>query len=457
MVTKRSPAAVAAAQSATPTEQDAFEIGMEAYLYFYSLVTMEVTRRQMTNTGAGKVMGFGPMNELHHTRSYPSADMKAVVRPNFDTLYSIAWVDLRKEPMILSVPDTRGRYYMMPMLDMWTNVFAAPGKRTSGTRAGHFAMVPPGWKGTLPGGVARIDAPTPIAWIIGRIQTNGPADYPAVHAIQDQMKLTPLSCWGKAVPPAAADIDEAVDMKTPPLTQVNRMPAGAFFQYAANLLKLHPPQLTDWSTLARLRRIGIEAGEPFDIAGVGPAVEAALERVPAAALASMQKKLPTLGRLVNGWSMSTDTMGVYGNYYLKRAIVAMVGLGANEPADAIYPLNLGDADGKPVNGDNKYVLRFARDELPPVDAFWSLTMYDAEGFQVANAINRFAVSSWMPFKYNADGSLDLYIQQESPGAGKEANWLPAPAGPLGMTLRLYWPRAEALDGGWTPPPVKRVQ
>ena len=171
----------------------------------------------------------------------------------------------------------------------------------------------------------------------------------------------------------------------------------------------------------------------------------------------MAWKVPTLARVVNGWSMNTDTMGVYGNYYLKRAIIAQVGLGANLPEDAIYPLNLGDETGKPLDGANNYTLHFGKNDMPPVNAFWSVTLYDPEGFQVANTLNRFAVSSWMPFKYNGDGSLDLYFQNESPGKDKEANWLPAPKSQFNLTMRMYAPKSEALTGKWNPPPITRVQ
>jgi hypothetical protein len=170
----------------------------------------------------------------------------------------------------------------------------------------------------------------------------------------------------------------------------------------------------------------------------------------------MVEKMPTMARVVNGWQMNTDTMGVYGDYYLKRAIVAMAGLGANQPDDAIYPLNVADADGSPVVGENKYVLHFDKGDLPPANAFWSLTMYDAEGFQVANSINRFAIGDRDALKFNADGSLDLFIQSDNPGPELESNWLPAPkSGKLGLTMRLYAPRQEALDGRWNPPAIKR--
>jgi hypothetical protein len=204
-----------------------------------------------------------------------------------------------------------------------------------------------------------------------------------------------------------------------------------------------------------MRRIGIEPGKSFDFAALDPAVQKALESAPADAQKLMAWKLSTLARVANGWSMNTDTMGVYGNYYLKRAVVAQVGLGANLPEDAIYPLNLADDTGRPLDGANKYTIHFDKETLPPVGAFWSITAYDPEGFQVANSLNRFAVSSWMPFNTNPDGSLDLYFQNESPGAGLEVNWLPAPKGPFNLTMRLYAPKQEALTGKWSPPPVKR--
>ena len=368
------------------------------------------------------------MNTFDNIPAFPAADMKAVVRPNFDTLYSSGWVDLTREPMVVSVPDTGGRYYLLPMLDMWTDVFASPGWRTTGTKAGNFLLVPPSWNGNVPADFTRINAPTPYVWIIGRTKTDGPADYDAVHAVQKGFKITPLSSWGKPAVPVKANIDPSVDVKTPPKEQVDTMQGPKYFAYAAELLKLHPPHDTDQPIIARLKRIGFDAGKSFDVAKLDTVVRKAIEDAPAAAQKLMAWKIPTLARVANNWSMNTDTMGVYGNYYLKRAIVTQVGLGANLPEDAIYPLNLGDETGKPLDGANKYAIHFGKEEIPPVDAFWSITLYDNDGFQVANSINRFAVSSWMPFKRDADGSLTLYIQNESPGADRESNWLPAPKG-----------------------------
>jgi hypothetical protein len=444
------------AQAAPVTEEEAHAIGVDAYLYFYPLITMDLTRLQFTNVEPGKDPLKGPMNTFVNIPAYPSADMRVVVRPNFDTLYSSAWLDLTKEPVVVSVPDTGGRYYLLPMLDMWTDVFASPGWRTTGTSAGNFLITSSDWSGTTPSEFTQIKAPTPYVWIIGRTKTDGPADYEAVHKIQAGYKITPLSRWGKEPEPVTVKIDPNVDMSTPPKKQVDTMPAGKFFAYAAELLKLHSPHITDQPIIVELRKIGFEAGKSFDLGKADPTVKKALKNVPEDAQKLMAWKVPTLARVVNYWSMNTDTIGVYGNYYLKRAIVSQLGLGANLPEDAIYPLNLSDSEGQPLDGANKYTIHFDKGATPPVNAFWSITLYDPEGFQVANTLNRFAVSSWMPFNYNPDGSLDLYFQNERPGNHKEANWLPAPKGPFNLTMRLYAPRGDSLTGKWNPPPVVKI-
>jgi hypothetical protein len=450
------------------TQQEAHDIGAAAYLYFYPLVTMDLTRRQSTNVEtAGKEAGKGPVNTFTNVAEYPSADFKGVVRPNFDTLYSLAWLDLSKEPVIMSAPDTSGRYYLLPMLDMWTDVFASPGSRTTGTQAANFIVTPPGWRPglrerfiaehRLPEDIQWIEATTPYVWIVGRTKTDGPADYGAVHKIQAGYKVTPLSQWGRTPKPAEVKIDPAIDMKTPPKVQVDNMPAAEFFAYAAELLAVNPAHATDQPMIAQLKKIGIEPGRSFDLGKADPAIRDGLASAAEDARKLMDWKLPTLARVTNGWSMNTDTMGVYGNYYLKRAIVAQIGLGANLPEDAIYPINLADESGKPLDGANKYTLHFDKGSTPPADAFWSVTLYDPEGFPIANPLNRFAISSWMPLKYNDDGSLDLYFQNESPGQNKEANWLPAPKGAFNLTMRLYAPKSEALTGKWNPPAVRQVR
>ncbi len=439
------------------TQQEANDIAVEAYVYFYPMVLMDVTRKVLTNVPPGAKEGYGPMNLFSHMRKFPEANFRDVVRPNFDTLYSIAWLDLTKEPVIVSVLDTNNRYYLLPMLDMWTDVIAAPGKRTSGTGAQEFVVVPNGWKGDLPNGLTVINSTTKYLWIIGRTQTNGPKDYELVHKVQDGYKITLLSDYGKIPGPVKFTPDATVDMKTPPMTKVDTMSGEKYFSYAAELMKFHSPHITDWSQLERIKRLGIEAGKGFDFNGANETVKTAMEYAVKAGLNLMKEKIPTLANVVNGWQMLTENMGVYGNSYLKRAVIALAGLGANQPEDAIYPLNTCDSDGNPIDGNNDYVIHFSKEILPPVGAFWSITMYDAEGYQAANELNRFAIGDRDDLKYNADGSLDIYIQNKNPGAEKVNNWLPSPLGLLGITMRLYAPKAEIVNGLWKPPAIKKVK
>src|SRR5262249_24139377 len=333
--------------------EEAHAIGVDAYLYFYPLVTMDITRKQLTNVEHPEGIN-APMNSFANIPAYPTADMRAVVRPNFDTLYSSAWLDLTKEPLVVSVPGTGGGCYLFPMADRWADGCGSPCWRTPGTKAGNFLLTPPGGTGAVPTDLTRISAPTPYVWIIGRTKTDGPPDYDAVHKIQAGYKITPLSLWGKTSEPVTGRVDPAVDMKTPPKIQVDTMPADEYFAYAAELAKANPPHITDEPMIARLKRIGIEPGKSLDFAKLDPAVRKALASAPEDAQKLMKWKVPTLARVENYWSMNTDTMGVYGNYYLKRAIVAQLGLGANLPEDAIYPMNLGDEAGKALDGANKY-------------------------------------------------------------------------------------------------------
>jgi len=454
-----SPLTVARAESLAVSPDEARQIASEAFVYTYPLVLMDITRRISVNFESGARPGFGPMNEFTHMRAFPPGDFKEVVRPNFDTLYSIAWLDLTKEPVIVSAPDTHGRYYMLPMVDMWTDVIAVPGKRTSGTQAAHFVVTGPCWKGKLPKGMTQIRSPTPYVWIIGRTQTNGPKDYEAVHKVQDGYKVTLLSDWGKKPrPPVTAKLDPSVDMKTPPLLQTNDMPVKRYFSYSAELMKVNPPHMTDASILMRMKRIGLEPGKSFDLDKLPPDIQKAVADGAKQALSTMKALATATRDARNGWVSTTKGMGVYGNEYLFRAVIAMVGLGANPAEDAIYPINVADADGKPMIGGQRYIMHFNKDEIPPAGAFWSLTMYDGDGFTIPNAIERYALGDRDDLKFNPDGSLDIYIQFESPGKDKESNWLPsAKSVVLSPELRLYAPKPAALDGQWVPPAVKKVK
>lgn len=453
-----SPESATAQADAEAKEKEALKAGVEAVVYGLPLVIMDITKDKSTNVEKPEAFA-APVNQFVNVRAFPDATFKDVVRANVDTLYSSAFLDLTAEPMALSVPDTHGRYYLMPMLDAWTNVFASPGKRTTGTKAGHFVVTGPGWTGTLPKGVTQLKAPTNMVWIIGRTQTNGPKDYPAVHRIQDGYKLTPLSAFGKSYTPPAGKVDPALDMKTPPVEQVRNMSAEAFFNRMATLLKSNPPPASEAPILDKLKAIGVAPGEKFDPSKLEPAIARGLEQSVKAALEKLDAASKEVGAPINGLRVPPMILGNYGSDYGARAVVALVGLGANLPQDAVYPSAFVDGDGKPLDGANKYVIHFDKGALPPVNAFWSVTMYDPTSFFVANPINRYAISSWMPLKKNKDGSLDLYLQHDSPGKDKESNWLPASDRGFNVSMRLYWPAEKApsiIDGSWKPPAVKRA-
>lgn len=450
-----------AAEPAKPglSPEETYTLARDAYIYAYPIVSMDITMRQATNVPDATTVNLrAPINQLAHARAYPKADEKDVVRYNFDTLYSMAWLDLSSEPIILSVPDTQGRYYLLPMLDMWTDVFAVVGSRTTGTKAGTYALVPPGWSGILPEGVVKIVAPTPVVWILGRTKTDGPADYANVHKVQDGYKLTPLSHWGKAhTPPTKQPTDPSIDDKTPPLIQVNKLDGVAMLSRLAELTAKHPPHTNDYPILFRLRALGIEPGKPFDASKLSPETIAIIDKAAKETLADMAAQMTKMGDKVNGWNIGRDTMGTYGTWYLRRAVIALGGLGANLVEDAIYPTAFVDGNGEPLSGAGKYVLHFEKGKTPPANAFWSITMYDKDGFQIINPIDRYAIGSHDKLKFNADGSLDLYVQADSPGKDKEPNWLPAPRGAFQPTMRLYSPRPEVLDGTWEPPPLVKVE
>ena len=429
-----------------------FWLATDAYVYGYPLVTMEMTRRVMTNVA--QLEGTrGPMGQFTKLRQYPDASFRDVTAPNADTLYTIAWLDVAKEPWVVSLPDLQGRYALFPMLDGWTNVFQVPGKRTTGTGAQTYAITGPGWSGTLPAGVVEYKSPTALVWLLGRIYCTGtPQDYAAVHALQDQCKLVPLSSWGKDYTPPPGKVDPSIDMKTAVRDQVNRMSAVEYFTLLAELMKTNPPAAADAPALARFARIGLVPGQSYDASKLQADF---VKRVPQVAFdrIMLQFKVGASVKNINGWMFDSVT-GLYGTDYLNRAFVTAIGLGANRIQDAVYPTSLKSASGDDYSGANKYTIHFPKGQLPPTRGFWSITMYDANYFFVANPINRYSISARQNLKANADGSVDLYIQKDSPGADKEANWLPAPAGKFILMMRMYWPDESPpsiIDGTWTPP------
>ncbi len=448
-------ATVLAQAPISPEESAA--LAADAVVYGIPLVISDLTKRVQTNVAGPQPNGHAPINQFGNFSKYPTAAYRDVVRMNVDTLYSLAWLDLSSEPMVLSVPDTNGRYYLMPILGAWTDVFASPGSRTTGTKAGHFAICGPGWRGKLPEGLKELRSPTDTAVIIGRTQANGPEDYEAVNAIQAQYKLMPLGSFGKPYTPPKGVVDPKVDMKTSPVDQLGRMDTDAFFRAMATSLKSNPPLPADGPMLAKLAKIGIVPGQDFDMGKLDPSTRKAMEKVIPTVIAGLQEAAKTAGKPVNGWQFFPKNLANFGTDYQGRAIVALVGLGANLPADAIYPTAFLDGDGKPLDGANRYVLHFPKGQTPPARAFWSLTMYDAQSFLVDNPIGRYNIAAWMPLKSNPDGSLDVYIQHDRPADDKAANWLPAPQGGFSVTMRIYWPEGSALDGLWVPPAVQRAK
>lgn len=436
-----------------PQELDS--LVQEAVVYGYPLVLMEMTREvQRSQRGA--------INEFHHMRSFPTPYDTEVVSPNADTLYSSAWVDLSREPMVLNVPATGDRYYMLPMLDAWTNVFSSPGTRTTGQGKADFVIVGPNWEGQVPANLRRIQAPTNMVWIIGRTATSGPRDFEVVHAIQNRYRLTPLSQWDRSVPAPTAKVKETIayknfDGKMPPPAQVARMDAETFFTRLSQLMVDNPPASTDRAMVQRLAKIGVTPGQTVDYAKLPEDIRRALD-------ASVKKGLnrvdqlaqQPLGRMTNGWVYATD-LGTYDNNYETRAAIARMGLGANIAEDAIYPRATVDSEGSPLNGKNKYTLRFAKGDMPPVNGFWSLTMYDSRQYFVANPLNRYALGDRSKLKPNKDGSVTIYIQPNNPGKAKVANWLPSPQGDFNMIMRLYWPKQAALTGEWKIPGIQKVR
>ena len=453
----------AKAAEALAKEADARAIAIEGYVYAYPLVTMEMTRRVMTNVAAAEG-SRAPMGQFVRLRTYPDSSYRDVTAPNADTLYTTTWLDVSKEPWIVSIPDMKGRYFLFPMLDGWTNVFQVPGKRTTGTKAQKYAITGPGWSGTLPAGVTEYKSPTGMVWILGRIYSTGtPQDYKDVHALQDQVSAVPLSAYGKPYKPEPGKVDPAVDMKTAVREQVNALDAAAYFKLFAELLKTNPPTAEDAPMVAKLAKIGVVPGQNFDAGKLEPAVAKGIAGAPKPGqdlIMGWLKAGIAAGdlKLENGWLFTTKT-GLYGTSYLQRALITAIGLGANRPQDAVYPTSEGPDVLKKYSGAKKYVMRFGKGELPPVDGFWSLTMYDADYFFVANPLNRYNLSQRNKLRTNADGSVDLYIQNESPGKDKESNWLPAPKGDFILMMRLYWPKEKPpsiIDGSWKVPEVKEA-
>ena len=449
------------AQAVTPEE--ARQIGEDAYIYGYSLITTEVTRVQGSNVPQTEGM-HAPTNQFGNVRRYPPANFRLVSAPNADTLYSLAWLDLA-EPQVFSHPDMGDRFYLMEMVDLWMHdLESSPSKRTAGGKAANYLITGPSWKGTVPEGMKHIPIATRYMVILGRTYADGTEqDYNAVNELQAQYKITPLAAWGKPYTPMTPPVNPnpGFSMTDKPQTVILDLGAEGYFNLMAKLLDgAAPPAAEDAPMLASMAKIGIVPGKPFEMSKLDPAVQTALKDTPQNALRKIEGNKNSMGEMVNGWIVAKG-LGTYGTNYLKRATVAAFGWPANQQADAVYPYTEFDSAGQKLNGTNKYTLIFPKDAAPPVSGFWSITMYEIDQgwWFVPNALNKFTVSLRNNPKLNADGSLTLYFQNESPGVDKEANWLPAPKGDFIAMMRMYWPKASdpsILNGSWKPPAVQKA-
>jgi len=443
------------------TPAEAKTIAQEAYVFGLPPVYIALESDVLTNV-ANPEGGRAPVNQFDQHREFPDAKNNKIVGMNVDTLYSLSHLDLAAEPIVLVVPSIEGnRWWIMQIIDAWNDVPAAPGSRTHGGKGGNFALVGPNFNGKLPAGLEEIRVDTSVCALGGRTYTGGKDDYPAVHKIQDQYKLIPLSQWKgpetNYTPPATVPVKPGVDAKTPVPTQVFKLSAEQFFGRLCELLVNNPARKADAPTMTKLARLGIKPGATFKMDTFDAETRKAIEEGVAAGQQAIRDGESKMGEMVNGWQIARD-LGRYGTKYTYRATWTFFGVGGNLVEDAMYPLTIVDSAGTKLDGANRYVLHFAKDQIPPVDAFWSLTLYDKDSYLVDNPLNRYALGDRSQCKFGDDGSLTLYIQCESPGADKENNWLPAPKeGAFKLALRLYFPQKQVTDGTWKPPSVERVK
>jgi hypothetical protein len=431
-------------------EEQAYTIGVQATIYGYPLVEMYRVRPARVSDPANKNRAH--LNQFSHGRRLRDPTDTQVVFPNNDTLYSSAFLDLAAEPVILHVPDTNGRYHVFQFMDFYTNNFAHVGKRTTGTKGSDVAVVGPGWKGTLSAGLRRIDSPTNAVWLLGRTLVDGKEDLPAVHALQDRYTLTALSAWGKKEQPAPADARSA-----PPAYDLSD--PLKFFEILNAALSENLPPAREAALMSLFAQVGVGPGKGFTISELDPAVAKGLRRAiekgrQIITAAPIPGPKPT-----EGWAAPLPHIGRFGDDFLYRAVVVQSLLAALCPEEAIYFQTYVDDQARRMNGQHRYVLRFEKGQLPPVEAFWSITLYRApEGLLAANPIDRYSIGDRTKgLRYGPDGSLEITIQQESPGADKESNWLPTPKGEFYLGLRCFLPRQEITAGLWKPPSVKRTK
>lgn len=428
-----------------------FLIAQKAYIYGYPLILMDLTKKTMTNNNLE--LGHAPINQFAHANMTPIYQFTDVVRPNVDTLYSSAWLDLSKGPITLTVPDSKERFYIIALYDMFTNIFKIIDKDVTKNKQKKFAIVGPSWQGSLPKGIEKIHSPSNFVWIILRIQINGQTDLTNACKIQQQFKLTPLDDHVEAM--SNKKSNKKINNKKP-MDQVAAMSGEKFFTLLMRLLSEISPPETDGSILDEMKLIGLVPRKDFDFSKIDKKIQSIFNKIPEATLKFLLEKSELMNSMENHWAIITKNTGSYGIDYLQRAIVAMIGLGMLPSTYAFYPNTISDSTGQRLSGQNIYNVHFEKDQIPPVNAFWSLTMYNKNGFLVKNLINRYALGDRDDLKFNPDGSLDILIQNKLPDSEKISNWLPAPKDNFALTLRLYLPKKSVIDGKWKLPSVLRL-
>jgi hypothetical protein len=428
------------------TRIDAAAVSEDAFVFAYPLVLMELTRIEMTSVPAPDQDTMrAPANRLVHARRRPGAGARASL--GADTLSSSAWLDLAEDPLVLSVPETHGRYYVMSISDLWTNAFASIGARTTGTGPGAYAIgLGTAHAGRLPAGVMPIAAPTRYVRIAGQTCVGrGESD---ADAIQHAYGLAPLS--RRSTAPGAAAIATSADDCAPPAERVDRLDARGFFGLACRLLDDNPPRTEDRRLMDRARQIGLLTRSDDAWMGGDAELQRMVERGTLRGRASVRAQAASVTGDPGGQWHIEYRCGDFGTDYLSRAGAARAPLRADLPADALPALTRADAEGRPLSGRHRYVLRFGPDAAPPVHGLWALSTHAGMEGRSISLGDRDGLT------LDGDGSLPIHIQHDRPARTRRPNWLPAPTGDFTLVLRLYWPHEEVLSRRWTPPVVARV-
>lgn len=431
---------------------DGRQAGAEAFVFGFPLLLATRTMRGATRV-VGPADGRAPINRFAHLDNFPDPTLKTVVAGNANTLYSLAWLDLASEPIVLSVPDTEGRSYLVSLMNAWTEVIACLGPRTSAT-AGFFALVGPSWKGPLPHGMHRVDAPTNAVMVTGHVHARGPDDLGLTRTIQRKLTLAPLAGRDLSGMPRPEVAGDRLLAEASPGRRLSEMGAKEFLAGLAEEMADNPPAARDRPILERLAAFGVRQGRSFDWMALPDKIRDELETGLSDGKEAIARP-PRQEQLGSGWQTLGAGLGTYGLDYLRRAQVANLALGIVNPEDASFPIAVTDEQGRSLNGAHKYALRFKPGELPPVGASWSLALYDMDQLPVPNEIDRYALGDRDELELAPDGSLEIVIQHDRPD-GPEDNWLPAPKGDFYLMLHLYWPSRRVLDSHWEAPPVQRL-